>query len=52
MLVTARLPGGFAALLATSTPTLLATTFTDPKERSTAFGVYGAVAADGVGLGC
>jgi len=52
MLVTARAcQGAFAALLATSTLSLLATTFTDPKERSTAFGVYGAVAAGGSGLG-
>jgi EmrB/QacA subfamily drug resistance transporter len=52
MLVTARAcQGVFAALLAPSTLALLATTFTDPKERNTAYGVYGAVAAGGAGLG-
>jgi EmrB/QacA subfamily drug resistance transporter len=52
MLVTARAcQGVFAALLATSTLALLARTFTDPGERSTAFGVYGSIAAAGAGLG-
>ena len=52
MLVTARAcQGVFAALLAPSALSLLATTFTDPKERGKAFGVYGAVAASGSGLG-
>ena len=52
MLVTARAcQGVFAALLAPSALSLLTTTFTDPKERSKAFGVYGAVAASGSGLG-
>jgi EmrB/QacA subfamily drug resistance transporter len=52
MLVTARAcQGVFAALLAPSALSLLATTFTDPKERAKAFGVYGAVAASGSGLG-
>jgi EmrB/QacA subfamily drug resistance transporter len=52
MLVTARACQGiFAALLAPSALSLLATTFTDPKERARAFGVYGAVAASGSGLG-
>jgi len=32
-------------LLAPSALSLLTTTFTDPKERGRAFGVYGAVAA-------
>ena len=52
MLVTARAcQGVFGALLAPSALSLLATTFTDPKERAKAFGVYGAVAAAGGGLG-
>jgi EmrB/QacA subfamily drug resistance transporter len=52
MLVTARAcQGVFAALLAPSALSLLTTTFTDPRERSKAFGVYGAVAASGSGLG-
>src|SRR6266849_3605203 len=52
MLVTARAcQGVFAALLVPSALSLLATTFTDPKERGKAFGVYGAVAASGSGLG-
>ncbi|GLY89021.1 MFS transporter [Actinoallomurus iriomotensis] len=52
MLVTARACQGlFGALLAPSALSLLATTFKDPKERARAFGVYGAVAAAGGGLG-
>jgi EmrB/QacA subfamily drug resistance transporter len=52
MLVTARASQGvFAALLAPSALSLLATTFKDPKERAKAFAVYGAVAAAGGGLG-
>jgi EmrB/QacA subfamily drug resistance transporter len=52
MLVAARAcQGVFAALLAPSALSLLTTTFTDPKERGKAFGVYGAVAASGSGLG-
>jgi EmrB/QacA subfamily drug resistance transporter len=52
MLVTARAcQGVFAALLAPSALSLLTTTFADPKERGKAFGVYGAVAASGSGIG-
>jgi EmrB/QacA subfamily drug resistance transporter len=52
MLVTARAcQGVFAALLAPSALSLLATTFSDPRERGKAFGVYGAVAASGSGIG-
>jgi MFS family permease len=52
MLVMARAcQGVFGALLAPSALSLLATTFKDPKERAKAFGVYGAVAAAGGGLG-
>ncbi|WP_234375752.1 MFS transporter [Streptomyces sp. CB01373] len=52
MLVAARAcQGVFAALLAPTTLSLLATTFTDPKERGRAFGVFSAVAAGGGGMG-
>jgi EmrB/QacA subfamily drug resistance transporter len=52
MLVTARASqGAFAALLAPSALSLLTTTFTDPRERGKAFGVYGTVAASGSALG-
>jgi EmrB/QacA subfamily drug resistance transporter len=52
MLVTARAcQGVFAAMLAPSGLSVLATTFTDPKERGRAFGAFGAVAAGGAGLG-
>ncbi|WP_234343630.1 MFS transporter [Streptomyces sp. NRRL F-5123] len=52
MLVTARAcQGVFGALLAPSALSLLTTTFKDPRERARAFGVFGAVAAAGSGLG-
>jgi EmrB/QacA subfamily drug resistance transporter len=52
MLVTARAcQGVFAALLAPSALSLLTTTFTDPKERGKAFGIFGAIAASGAALG-
>jgi EmrB/QacA subfamily drug resistance transporter len=52
MLVAARAcQGVFAALLAPSALSLLTTTFSDPKERGKAFGVYGAIAASGSALG-
>jgi MFS family permease len=52
MLVTARAcQGAFAALLAPSALALLATTFTDPKERGKAFGIFAAVVASGAGVG-
>jgi MFS family permease len=42
MLVTARAcQGVFGAVLAPAALSLLATTFTDPKERGKAFGIYG-----------
>ena len=51
-LVTARaLQGVFAALLAPSALSLLATTFVDPKERGRAFAVFGAVAGGGGAIG-
>src|SRR5689334_9704261 len=52
MLVTARAcQGAFAALLVPSALSLLTTTFTEPKERGTAFGIYGAIAGAGGALG-
>jgi EmrB/QacA subfamily drug resistance transporter len=43
--------GIFAALLAPAALSLLTTTFTDPRERGKAFGVFGAVAGAGAGIG-
>ena len=52
MLVTARAAqGAFGAMLAPAALSLLATTFTDPKERGKAFGIYGSVAAGGGAVG-
>src|SRR5271155_5611140 len=52
MLVTARAcQGVFAALLVPAALSLLTTTFTEPKERGRAFGVYGAIAAAGSAVG-
>jgi len=52
VLVGARaLQGGFAALLAPAALSLLSTTFSDPKERAKAFGVYGAIAGSGAAVG-
>jgi EmrB/QacA subfamily drug resistance transporter len=52
MLVTARAcQGVFAAMLAPAALSLLATTFTIPKERGKAFGIYGSVAAGGGAVG-
>jgi EmrB/QacA subfamily drug resistance transporter len=52
MLVTARAcQGVFAALLVPSALSLLTTTFTEPKDRGRAFGVYGAIAAAGGAVG-
>jgi EmrB/QacA subfamily drug resistance transporter len=52
MLITARAcQGAFAALLVPSALSLLTTTFTEPKERARAFGVYGAIAAAGGAIG-
>lgn len=45
------LQGAFAALLAPSALSLLTTTFTIGKERSKAFGVYGAIAGGGAAIG-
>jgi EmrB/QacA subfamily drug resistance transporter len=52
MLVTARACQGiFGAMLVPSALALLTTTFTDPKERGKAFGIYGAIAAGGGAVG-
>jgi EmrB/QacA subfamily drug resistance transporter len=52
MLVTARAcQGAFAALLVPSALSLLTTTFTDPKDRGKAFGIYGAIAIAGGAVG-
>ncbi|WP_329218519.1 MFS transporter [Streptomyces sp. NBC_01485] len=45
------LQGVFAAVLAPSALSLLTTTFTDPRERGKAFGIYGALAGSGAALG-
>jgi EmrB/QacA subfamily drug resistance transporter len=52
MLLSARVfQGAFGALLAPAALSLLTTTFTDAKERSRAFGIYGAIAGAGGALG-
>jgi EmrB/QacA subfamily drug resistance transporter len=52
VLVAARaLQGAFGALLAPTALALLATTFTEPKERAKAFAVYGAIAGSGAAAG-
>jgi MFS family permease len=52
MLITARaFQGAFAALLVPTALSLLTTSFTEPKERSTAFGVFGAIAGAGGAVG-
>jgi EmrB/QacA subfamily drug resistance transporter len=52
MLVAARgLQGAFGALLAPSALSILTTAFTDPQERGTAFGIYGAIAGGGGAIG-
>ncbi|WP_405862475.1 MFS transporter [Streptomyces sp. NBC_01515] len=45
------LQGVFAAVLAPSALSLLTTSFTDPKERGKAFGIYGALAGSGSAIG-
>jgi EmrB/QacA subfamily drug resistance transporter len=52
MLVVARaVQGGFGALLAPAALSLLTTTFTQPKERGKAFGIYGGIAGAGASVG-
>jgi EmrB/QacA subfamily drug resistance transporter len=43
--------GAFAALLAPTALSLLAVTFTEPRDRARAFAVYGAIAGSGAALG-
>ena len=45
------LQGLFGALLAPAALALLTTTFTDPRERAQAFGIYGAIAGGGGAIG-
>ena len=45
------LQGIFAALLAPAVLSVLSTTFTDPRERASAFALYGAIGAGGAALG-
>ena len=52
MLVAGRaFQGAFAALLVPAAISLLSTTFTDPKERARAFGIFGAIATAGGAVG-
>jgi EmrB/QacA subfamily drug resistance transporter len=52
VLVAARaLQGVFGAVLAPSALALLTTIFTDPQERGKAFGIFGAIAGGGAGVG-
>jgi EmrB/QacA subfamily drug resistance transporter len=43
--------GAFAALLAPAALSLLAVTFTEPRERAKAFAVYGSIAGSGAAIG-
>ncbi len=45
------LQGAFAALMAPAALALIAVTFTEPKERARAFGVFGAIAGGGAAIG-
>jgi EmrB/QacA subfamily drug resistance transporter len=52
LLVAARAAqGAFAALLAPTALSLLAVSFTQPRERATAFAVYGSIAGSGAAIG-
>lgn len=52
MLLGARaLQGVFAALLSPAALSLLTVTFTEPRERARAFGIYGAIAGGGSAIG-
>lgn len=52
LLVAARaLQGVFGAVLAPAALSVLTTTFTDPKERGRAFGIFGAIAGMGGAIG-
>ncbi len=45
------LQGAFAAVMAPAALSLITVTFTEPKERARAFGVYGAISGGGAALG-
>jgi EmrB/QacA subfamily drug resistance transporter len=45
------LQGAFAAIMAPAALSLLTVTFTEPRERAQAFGVYGAIAGGGAAIG-
>jgi EmrB/QacA subfamily drug resistance transporter len=52
MLFAARgLQGAFGALLAPAALSLITVTFTEPKERAKAFGVFGAISGGGAAIG-
>jgi EmrB/QacA subfamily drug resistance transporter len=52
VLVAARgLQGVFAALMAPAALSLVSTAFTDPRERGTAFGIWGAIGGAGAAVG-
>jgi len=52
MLVAARgFQGAFGALLAPAALSILSTTFSDPRERGKAFGIYGAIVGAGGAIG-
>ena len=52
MLVAARgLQGVFAALMAPAALSLVTNAFTDPRERGTAFGIWGAIGGGGAAVG-
>jgi EmrB/QacA subfamily drug resistance transporter len=45
------LQGGFGALMAPAALSLITVTFTSPKDRARAFGVFGAIAGGGAAIG-
>jgi EmrB/QacA subfamily drug resistance transporter len=45
------LQGAFGAIMAPAALALITTTFTEPKERARAFGVFGAIAGGGAAIG-
>jgi EmrB/QacA subfamily drug resistance transporter len=51
LLIARAAQGAFAALLAPTALSLLAVTFTEPRERAKAFAVYGAIAGSGAAIG-
>ncbi|WP_084075135.1 MFS transporter [Demequina sp. NBRC 110052] len=51
LLIARALQGVFAALLAPAALSMLNVTFTEPRERARALGVYGAIAGGGAALG-